>query len=298
MASNFANSNIADKFAFYSYTTKSGKVVETYIPRTFKQLDNSEARIPLKTLDRVAKESSEIIVMVEELYGKGTVTYNGSLHAASRNFTAQTTKFWIKPVIDAVKKVSKILSHQGFDAAFVKKTLGYHYEYREFFTIDPSQDSVKGFEGKENSPVRNGAMRTLPEILERYDSAGYTSDYNPAHLTLHETIWVLEQTKQYAIEVLESVDVEATPGNISNFLIMSEIKNDKFLKTFLAKMPFLNRHAEIDRNIAGLIGEGLNFEKVFMIEFAKVSFATEEELYNIIALPTAWMAKILFGSPE
>lgn len=181
------------------------------------------------------------------------------------------------------------------------------YEYRLerrrsegcLFSIDITNNYISNI-ARKSTPFRAAISKGDKELLARYDrSANVIYDIFDGDveegiaLSLDDMTLIFRETYKYLAETLESVEVEATDDNIANLFTLSFERPLRVVKESLTAMPFLKVHKNVDKNLAIAVGEGLDYEKLLLLNVVEYYPTNKEELSDLLKAPSDWIIRLI-----
>lgn len=250
--------------------------------------------LDLKQATELANSYQNLILETVKCFGVGQVTATGLIVGQTDTWN-DTSTFSLASIANSTYALKKSLYTQGPLSYEALYRLDRRSQNPELFTIKTGKLDVSGFANK-TSPLRIGAKAISADLVERFDknidnnsSDGKTT----APFSIEEMIKVLQETRKYAIQKLESVKVEATDANVTELLKFLQVKSYRVVKETLAAMPYLKVERELDKNLALMVGAGLTYERILVFNISENYPSDKETMSAIVALPHSWMIRLV-----
>lgn len=173
------------------------------------------------------------------------------------------------------------------------------YSEERVFSINITNNHINDIVRK-STPFRTAIAKTDKELLARYDKS-----VNPSYdifdgdivegvaLSMDDMTFIFEETYKYFANKLESVEVEATDENIANLFSLSYQRPLRVVKESLDAMPYFKVHKDVDKNLAIAVGEGLDYEKLLLLNVVEYYPANIEELNDLLKAPSKWITRLI-----
>jgi hypothetical protein len=250
--------------------------------------------LSLKKATELAHSYQNLILELAKCFGAGQVAGTGLISGQANNWNDRCT-FSLFSITNSTDALKKSLEAQGPLSGEALYRLERRSQNPDLFTIKTGHANVSGFANK-TSPLRIGAKAISADLVERFDKNidnNSSDEKTTAPFSIDEMIKVLQETRKYAVQKLESVKVEATDANVTEMLKFLQVKSYRVVKETLAAMPYLKVERELDKNLALMVGAGLTYERILVFNISENYPADKETMDTIVDLPHSWMIRLV-----
>lgn len=236
--------------------------------------------ISIEERQRLAKSFYDLNVTVKEAYGTNILP-NGPL-AGEFAFDNVAT-FHFQTLEDSLADLKSVFAKK--DAINSANRWGRNqHEFFYLFNVDAEDGTIFGIHSKQ-SPFYSAAKKVDPEFSQPLSQRALQGK----PVTVEFFKQVIKQLRTDAVSCLESVDVEATPANIADFLQLLHLKTRKHVTESFTRMPFLKIEKDMDKNLALMVNRKLKYEHLTLFSVMGSYPKTSEELNDMTLIPKQWL---------
>jgi hypothetical protein len=250
------------------------------------------------TMDARAESFRQLIFAGKKLFKENT----GGFGAAALEF--HSARRYAKPGYFN-NTANLAISNLEKQLQDLEKLEGYRYRLDrrhsdgQIFTLDITNNYISSIIRK-FTPFRAAISKGNKELLARYDIST-NSSYDIFNkdieegiaLSIEDMTFIFGETYKYLVGKLESVEVESTDDNIANLFALSYQRPLRVIKESLDAMPYFKVHKDVDKNLAIAVGEGLDYEKLLLLNVVEYYPADTEELNDLLKVPSEWITRLI-----